>query len=78
MSLFKKINWTALIITICVGLFFCYILTPEPKVIVRFPTPENASSTIYIDKSNNCYKFKANEVRCPSDKTKITKNPIII
>jgi hypothetical protein len=30
----------------------------------------------YIDKANNCFKFDATEVKCPSDKSLIKNIPI--
>ena len=44
-SLFEKINWTALIITICVGLFFCYILIYNSMKI--WNTIEHFMETIF-------------------------------
>ena len=73
MKLFNKINWNFFMISLCVGLFFCYILTPEPRVVIKFPTPDNSNDVIYIDNVNNCYKYKANIVNCPNDLNKISK-----
>ena len=42
----------------------------------KYPTPENANSTIYKDKSDNCYKYEVDEVDCPNDKSKIKEQPI--
>ena len=77
MSLFNKLNWKVLIISLSIGIFFCYLLTPPPQVVIKFPTPDNVDSTIYVDETNNCYKYRADEVDCP-DKGKITDNPITI
>tara|TARA_B110000858_G_scaffold94668_1_gene109104 strand:- start:26 stop:289 length:264 start_codon:yes stop_codon:yes gene_type:complete len=58
-------------ISLVIGLFFAYIFTPTPEVIIRYPTPENAGKIIYQDTNDICYKYKAEEVQCPSDKSKI-------
>ena len=67
MLLFNKINWNVFLFSLCLGLFFCYIFTPEPSIVIKYPTPENTSDVVYVDKANNCYKYKATEVECPQD-----------
>ena len=63
-------------IALFVGFMMCYALTPPPKVVFKYPTPENADSTIYRDKSENCYKYVVDEVECPADKNLIKEQPI--
>ena len=63
-------------IALFIGFMMCYALTPPPKVVFRYPTPENAKDTIYQDKSSNCYKYEVDEVECPEDKNLIKENPI--
>lgn len=58
-------------IALSIGLFFAYISTPQPDIIIKYPTPDNAGKVIYKDKAEVCYKYKAQEVSCPSDKSKI-------
>ena len=50
-----------------VGLLFCYIATPPPKVVVKFPTPYNAGQVVYKDDVDTCFKFNADRVECPAD-----------
>lgn len=57
-----------------IGLFITYITTPPRKVVIKWPTPENAGKIIYKDQTENCYKYEANEVQCPDDKSKIKNN----
>lgn len=63
-------------IALFIGFLMCYALTPPPKVVFKYPTPENAEDTIYKDKSSNCYKYEVDEVECPKDKKLIKENPI--
>tara|TARA_B100000768_G_C11017712_1_gene264785 strand:+ start:27 stop:260 length:234 start_codon:yes stop_codon:yes gene_type:complete len=58
------------------GLMMCYILTPTPKIVIRHPSPENVNDIIYKDKSDNCYKYEVDEIKCPKDKDSIKKHPI--
>ena len=30
---------------------------PEPDVIIKYPTPENAHNLTFRDDADNCYKF---------------------
>jgi hypothetical protein len=64
------------IIALSVGLLFVYIHNPNKHVVYVFPTPENVNSVQYKDLSDNCYQFKANEVSCPKDSSKIEKYSI--
>lgn len=63
-------------ISLFIGFMMCYVLTPPPKIVYKFPTPENANKTIYRDESDNCYKYKVDEIPCPKDKSKIKEQPI--
>ena len=63
-------------VSFAIGLFFVYILTPPPNVIVKFPSPYNAGKITYRDKSDTCYVYKADRVECPIDKSKIKPQPL--
>ena len=67
MKLFNKINWDLFVFSLYIGLFFCYILTPKPRVVFKFPSPDNVNDVIYVDNNNYCYKYNANIVDCPKD-----------
>lgn len=64
MSLFGRLNMTALVVSFTVGVLFTYLLTPPPKVIVKFPSPFNAGKIMYRDNADACYKFKSDAVDC--------------
>jgi len=69
-----KINVYYFITSLAIGLLLAYLLTPQPEVIIKYPTPDNAGKIIYKDVNDVCYKYKANEVVCPSDKSKIVED----
>ena len=75
LTLFNKLNPLAFLISFCIGLFFCYITTPPPKIVIKYPTPDNSGIVTYIDKNSNCYQYKSHEVSCPKDKSLITDYP---
>lgn len=54
-----------------IGMFFVYISTPLPDIIIKYPTPDKIDELIYQDDSDTCYKYNAKEVSCPLDKSKI-------
>ena len=60
-----------------VGLLVCYLLTPAPEVIVKFPSPYNAGKVVYRDKAQNCFTYSATEVACPKDKAAMRPQPIV-
>lgn len=76
MKFFKKLNCVAFIIAFAIGIFMCYINQVEQIVLIKHPTPDNAGKVIYHDKNQNCFKYLAEEVVCPEDKSKILNHPI--
>lgn len=54
-----------------------YITTSPPKIIIKYPTPFNAETTIYKDKADNCYKYESKKAECPTDESKIKDTPLI-
>jgi len=74
----KFINPIVFIITFIIGVGVVYILQPDSIKVVKFPNPENAGKLTYQDDNKNCYKYKATEVKCPSDPNLILEHPLII
>jgi len=64
------------LISLALGLLFVYLSSPTPTVIYVYPTPDNIERIEYKDKAANCFKFKAEEVKCPSNTNLIKKIPI--
>jgi hypothetical protein len=65
------IDPNAFFISLAIGLLIFYIIAPQKRIVIKYPNPENAGKVVYKDESDNCFKFKAEEVKCPSDKSKI-------
>jgi hypothetical protein len=65
------IDAKAFFISFAIGIFIFYILSPPKKIVIKWPNPDTSNKIIYKDHSDNCYKYKPNEVTCPSDKKKI-------
>ena len=72
----KYISFKVFLISLSIGLLFAYLSTPPPTVIYVYPTPDNVNQMEYVDKADNCFKFEATEVKCPSDRILIKKIPI--
>ena len=71
--IFDRIDPFYFIISFGIGVFLSYIFKPEPKIVIQYPTPENAGKITYVDDAGVCYRYKAINVSCPSDKSKIKK-----
>lgn len=66
----------AFFISLIIGLIIhIYFMKPK-KYVIKYPNPQESEKTIYKDDSENCYKYKSEEVQCPSDKSSIQKIPI--
>lgn len=54
-----------LIVGLAIGFFVIYTTSPPPKVILKKPTLANIKNTVYVDDNGECYKYQANEIKCP-------------
>jgi hypothetical protein len=61
------LNIPVFIIAFIGGLIYVYITLPKPKAIIKYPTPYNFNKYTYKGLSDDCYKFKAKEVKCTSN-----------
>jgi hypothetical protein len=74
-SFSKYLNFTVFLSTFLLGLIYMYCFEYNRKVVV-YPTPHNIDKIEYKDEAGNCYGYKTKEVKCPSDKSKITTLPL--
>jgi hypothetical protein len=76
MKLLKYINLTVFIISFALGVFAVYIMAPDKRKIVVYPTPDTVHNVQYKDEAGNCFQYKQTKVSCPKDKSLITKTPV--
>lgn len=74
--IFKFISIKVFLISLALGLLFVYLSSPTPTIIYVYPTPDNVDRINYKDSASNCFKFKSEEVKCPSDSSLIKKIPV--
>lgn len=82
MKLLGRLNVTALVASFAIGILYTYLVTPPPRVIVKFPSPYNAGKVLYRDKSDACYMFKSDTVACegghePGSKHAVLPQPLL-
>jgi hypothetical protein len=64
-------------VSFSVGILLVYLITPEPTLVIKFPSPYNAGQVMYKDKTDSCYKYKSEKVSCHGNgKIKILPQPI--
>jgi hypothetical protein len=73
----EKLNLLAFVLAFSFGMLAVYAMKPKPQIVARFPSPSNAAHSVYKDAANTCFKFKASQVSCPLDKTKIKPQPVV-
>ena len=61
-----------------IGIMYIYISNPKPKIIIKHPTPDNAGKVVYHDKEQNCYKYMADEIKCPEDPSLAVNHPLVL
>jgi hypothetical protein len=74
--IFNYISLPVFLVSFAIGLFFIYILGPEIKTILVYPSPENIDKILFKDKADNCFYFEEKVVDCPSDHGLISTIPI--
>lgn len=52
-----KLEPTYFIAAMFVTMFILYIAQPNPDIIVKYPSPEDEVSDVYIDDNNVCYRY---------------------
>lgn len=65
MKFFHFINIRVMILSFVLGLLAIYIVMPESKTIIVYPTPDNVDKIQYKDDAANCFSLKQEEVACP-------------
>jgi hypothetical protein len=65
------IDVRAFFIAFFIGMMITYVFAPPKKYVIQYPTPENTDKHVYRDHADVCYKYKAEEVKCPTDKSQI-------
>ena len=60
------LNLPAFFISLFVGFLIAYSIMPQPKIIIKYPTPDNAGKVVYMDNKGVCYKYTSKEVKCKS------------
>ena len=65
MAITDYIDPLIFLVSLCIGLAYTYYITPQPQMIIKYPTPFNAGKIKYTDKTGTCYKYKIRSSSCP-------------
>ena len=76
MFIFSNIIPFYFLVALFVGLLIVYTTTPHPDIVIKYPTPDNSSTLVFEDDSDNCYKFNTEQVSCPANKKETFDIPI--
>jgi hypothetical protein len=74
--MFEYVSFPVFLISLAIGLFYVYVISPAPHVIVVYPTPDNSKEFQFKDRTNNCFEYDPVEIKCPSDNSFIKEIPI--
>jgi hypothetical protein len=73
-----RCDFLGLFIGFLVGVCLMTIISEEPEVVVKYPTPYNTKAITYVDDTGNCYQYKANKMVCPTNNEVIKELPVNI
>lgn len=63
---FEKLSPLYFMLAFVIGIVLCYVIEPQKKVVLKFPSPTNAGKVTYMDKQGQCYKYNAQKLdACP-------------
>ena len=72
------ISFPIFLISFILGLLFIFILGPDKKTIVSYPTLQNYTKIQYKDSANQCFEFKPIPINCPNNRHDINTVPVQI
>lgn len=75
MNALKFINIPILIIAFAIGVFYIYVNTSPARKIIVYPGPDNLDKILYRDKSESCFTYEQEKVKCPANKDNIFQIP---
>lgn len=72
-----QIHWGAFFFALAIGMFYVYIRVPPPKIVMKYPTPDNAGKVVYKDEADNCYVYQATKQdSCPQKSTDVISQSV--
>jgi hypothetical protein len=72
----KYVSIPVFLISFAIGLFVVYILGPQNKEVMIYPSPENTNTYLFKDNADNCFTFEQQEVKCNFKLSDILSIPI--
>ena len=76
MTVSKYCNVYSLVAGFLVGLLLMSVITEDPEIVIKYPTPYNSTGVTYVDNAGQCYQYQSNKVVCPSDNRVISEIPL--
>ena len=61
------INYPIFLYSLIFGIFISYIFQKKKRIIYVYPTPENLDKMQYKDKTDTCFSFEMQNVKCPDN-----------
>lgn len=72
----KHIRLQPLLFGIVIGVIGILFVKPDKNIIYKYPTPENSEKIVYKDKNGVCYTYKANQVDCDKNESRMKNFPL--
>jgi len=73
----KHLRLIPFISGLVIGYIAIIMLKPQKNVVYKYPTPDTAETVIYKDKNGVCYKYKANQLDCDKNESRLKDFPLV-
>ena len=64
------------VVSFLIGLFYIHYTKEPPKVVIKYPTPQNVGKVTYVDDAGVCYKYAMSKSSCPKNRKDVINMPI--
>jgi hypothetical protein len=62
-----QINLKLFLMSFSFGILLVYVTHPKPKIVHKFPSPDNISTIYSSGEDDSCYKYESEEVECSAE-----------
>lgn len=75
-QLLGRLSLPWLVAGFVVGLIATWLMAPQKRVVIEFPSPYNAGHVTYTGEDGKCFQYRADIIQCPDDDKDVKAQPL--